>query len=145
MHYQSISRHYGEESNMRKFAVSICLAALALVGCQSKVTGMLEVDGSPFAVQECRSGQAFGFSGIELTDATGRRLRLLANADGTCTVALFKGDSPTGDQLGQCGTLTMQAQSSRINSITNVQGTAKLACEAGTHKVAGNVEFENCH
>lgn len=130
---------------MRKLVVVICLAALVLLGCQSKVTGTLEVDGSSFAVQECRSGQAFGFSGIELTDATGRRLRLLANADGTCTAALFKADGATGDRLGQCGTLTMEAQSSRINSITNVKGTAKLACEALNHKVAGNVEFENCH
>ena len=130
---------------MRKFTIFICLTALALAGCQSKVTGTLEVDGSPFAVQECRSGQAFGFSGIELTDETGRRLRLLANADGTCSAALFKGDSPTGDRLGQCGTLTMEAQSSRINSITNVKGKANLACEALNHKVAGNVEFENCH
>ena len=130
---------------MRKKAVLICLAALFLVSCQSKVTGTLEVDGSSFAVEQCRSGQAFGFSGIELTDATGRRLRLLANADGTCTAALFKGDSPTGDRLGQCGTLTMEAQSSRINSITNVKGTAKLACEALAHKVAGDIEFENCH
>ena len=130
---------------MWKLAVLICLVALALVSCQSKITGTLEVDGSPFAVQQCRSGQAFGFSGIELTDASGNRLRLLANADGTCTAALFKGDSPTGDRLGQCGTLAMEAQSSRINSIVNVKGTAKLACEAVNHKVIGNVEFENCH
>ena len=130
---------------MRKSAVLICLAAVALAGCTSKVTGTLEVDGSPFAVEECRSGQAFGFSGIELKDATGRRLRLLANGDGTCTAALFKGDSPTGDRLGQCGTLEMQAQSSRINSITNIMGKAVLACEAVGHKVAGSIEFENCH
>jgi len=130
---------------MRKFAALICLAALALVGCTSKVTGTLEVDGSPFAVEECRSGQAFGFSGIELKDKTGRRLRLLANGDGTCTAALFKGDSPTGDRVGQCGTLEMQAQSSRINSITNVMGKAQLACEAADHKIAGSIEFENCH
>lgn len=130
---------------MRKLAVVICLAALALVSCQSKVSGTLEVDGSPFAVKLCRSGQAFGFSGIELTDETGRRLRLLANADGTCAAALFKGDSPTGDRIGQCGTLTTEAQSSRINSITNVRGKAQLACEAGNHKIAGNIEFENCH
>ena len=130
---------------MRKIAVLVCLAAFALAGCQSKVTGTLEVDGAPFAEPQCRSGQAFGFSGIELTDTTGRRLRLFANPDGTCSAALFKGDSPTGDRLGQCGTLAMTAQSSRINSITNVQGTAKLACEAVNHKVAGNVEFKNCH
>ena len=130
---------------MRKFAPFICLVAVAVVSCQSKVTGTLEVDGSAFAVQQCRSGQAFGFSGVELTDSAGNRLRLLANADGTCTAALFKGDSPTGDRLGQCGTLAMEAQSSRINSITNIKGTAKLACEAVNHKVMGNVDFENCH
>ena len=130
---------------MRNFVLLICLIAPALVSCQSKVTGTLEVDGSHFAVQQCRSGQAFGFSGVELTDASGNRLRLLANADGTCSAALFKGDSPTGDPLGQCGTLAMEAQSSRINSIVNVKGRAKLACEAARHKVIGNVEFENCH
>lgn len=130
---------------MKKIAVFICLAAVAVAGCTSKVTGSLEVDGATFTVKECRSGQAFGFSGIEFKDETGKRLRLLANSDGTCTAALFKSDSNTGDQLGQCGTLTMQAQSSRINSITNLQGTAKLACEAVGHKIAGSVEFENCH
>ncbi|HEY0380328.1 MAG TPA: hypothetical protein VGC87_25675 [Pyrinomonadaceae bacterium] len=130
---------------MKKIAVLICLTALAVAGCTSKVTGTLEVDGAAFDVKECRSGQAFGFSGIELTDATGRRLRLLANADGTCSAALFKGDSATGDRVGECGTLTVQAQSSRINSITNVMGKAQLACEAVGHKVAGNIEFENCH
>ena len=130
---------------MRKFSVLICLGMLALVGCHSKVTGTLQVDGNNFAVAQCRSGQAFGFSGIELTDSNGRRLRLFADPDGTCTAALFNGDSATGDRLGQCGVLTMTAQSSRINSINNVEGTAKLSCEAGTHKVACNVEFENCH
>lgn len=130
---------------MKRFAVFICLAALALVSCKSKVSGTLEVDGASFAVKTCRSGQAFGFSGLELTDESGRRLRLLANADGTCTAALFKGESPTGDRLGQCGTLSMEAQSSRINSIVNVKGTAKLACEATGHRLAGDIVFENCH
>ena len=129
----------------RKFSIFVCLILLALVGCHAKVTGTLQVDGITFAVEQCRSGQAFGFSGIELTDANGRRLRLLASADGTCTAAIFKGDSTTGDRLGSCGVLTMEAQSSRINSIVNVKGTAKLACEAVGHKVTGKIEFENCH
>ncbi len=130
---------------MRKFALFVCLGQVALVGCHAKVAGNLQVDGTNFAVAQCRSGQALGFSGIELTDTNGRRLRLLANADGTCTAAIFKGDSTTGDRLGPCGVLTMEAQSSRINSIVNVKGTAKLACEAVGHKVDGNIEFENCH
>ena len=130
---------------MRKFTFLICMLALALFACTAKITGTLQVDGAPFEIKQCRSGQAFGFSGIELTDASGNRLRLLANADGTCSAALFKGNSPTGDRLGQCGTLAMEAQSSRINSIVNVKGTAKLLCEAVNHKVTGSVDFENCH
>lgn len=130
---------------MKKFAILVCLSAFALLSCTSKITGTLQVDGAPFDIKQCRSGQAFGFSGIELTDASGNRLRVLANADGTCTAALFKGDSPTGDRLGQCGTLVMAAQSSRINSIVNVKGTAKLSCEAVNHRVSGTVDFENCH
>jgi hypothetical protein len=130
---------------MKKIAVLINLLALTLVACQSKVTGTLEVDGSPFTVKQCRSGQAFGFPGIELTDEANRRLRLFANPDGTCMAALFKGDAATGDKLGQCGTLRMEAQSSRINNITNVRGTARLSCETANHKVSGNLEFENCH
>jgi hypothetical protein len=133
---------------MKKLALFFFLvlfASLVLVECTAKITGTLQVDGKTFAVAGCRSGQAFGFSGVEFTDATGRRLRLIANPDGTCGAALFSGNSATGDRLGQCGALTMNAQSSRINSIVNLQGTAKLACEAGGHKIEGNVEFENCH
>jgi hypothetical protein len=130
---------------MRKFAVFICLSLLALVGCTAKITGTLQVDGTNFEVKQCRSGQAFGFSGLELTDANGRRLRLFSHADGTSEVALFNGAGSTGDRLGECGVLAMEAQSSRINSISNVKGTAKLACDSGGHKVTGKVDFENCH
>jgi hypothetical protein len=130
---------------MRKTAVLLGAVLLALAGCHAKVTGSLQVDGTTFAIAQCRSGQAFGFSGVEFTDATGRRLRLLANPDGTCAAALFSGDSATGDRLGQCGELSMAAQSSRINSIVNLKGTANLNCDRGGHKVTGNVEFENCH
>ncbi|HEY6328337.1 MAG TPA: hypothetical protein VI756_03295 [Blastocatellia bacterium] len=128
-----------------KRALFVCLVLIVAIGCQSKITGSLQVDGAPFAVQQCRSGQAFGFSGIELRDSNGRRLRLLASADGTCTAAIFRGDSATGDSLGPCGRLTMEAQSSRINQIVNVKGHAKLDCQAAGHKVAGDIEFENCH
>ena len=130
---------------MRKFATLISLLALAWVGCTSKMAGTLEVDGTPFVPRVCRSGQAFGFYGIELTDETSRRLRLFTNPDGTASAVLFKGDGPTAERLGQCGTLRLEAQSSKINSITNVKGTARLSCEINNHKVVGNLEFENCH
>ena len=130
---------------MKKVAVLISVLALALAGCQSKVTGTLEVDGTPFVPKVCRSGEAFGFPGIELTDEGGRRLRLFASPEGTAAAALLSADAPTGVRLGQCGTLALEAQSSKINNITNVKGTARLSCETDTHKVSGNLEFENCH
>lgn len=102
---------------MRKI-ISTFVAAFVLIGCQSKITGTLEVDGAPFVARQCRSGEAFGFYGIELTDTANRRLRVYPSADGTCAVALFKGDAATGDAIERCGSLTMEKQSSRINSIT---------------------------
>jgi len=133
---------------MRNITVCICLILLLLValsGCHAKVTGTLQVDGADFTVTGCRSGRAFGFSGVELSDATGRRIRLFANPDGTSSGALFNGNNATGDRLGECGVLTMETQSSRINNISNIKGNAKLNCESDTHKVTGNVDFENCH
>jgi hypothetical protein len=131
---------------MRRLAsLTFVFLISATFGCQSKVTGTLEVDGEPFVPRVCRSGQAFGFRGVELTDEANRRLRLFINPDGTTAAALFKGDSPTGDRLGQCGALRMEAQSSKINNITNVRGTAQLSCKTDNHHVSGNLEFENCH
>ena len=130
---------------MKVITLILILLSLGLIGCASRVSGNLEVDGTPFEAKECRSGQAFGFSGVELTDKNDRRLRLFASPDGTCSAALLDGSAPTGDRLGSCGTLTVEAQSSKINNITNIKGNAKLSCAAGNHKVSGNVDFENCH
>ncbi len=128
-----------------KKIVLLSLLLPALAGCQSKVAGTLEVDGSRFVPKVCRSGQAFGFPGIELTDEAGRRLRLFASPEGTAAAALLSDGAPTGVRLGQCGTLVLEAQSSKINNITNLKGSARLSCESSGHKVSGNLEFENCH
>jgi hypothetical protein len=121
------------------------LIFLLLIGCQPKFSGELQVDGAAFTPAECRSGLALGFSGVQFADAGGRRLRLIANADGTTNAALFAPNAPRGDNLGACGTLVMHAQSSRVNSITNQMGTADLSCQAVGHKVSGKLAFENCH
>jgi hypothetical protein len=131
---------------MRASAVSFFgLALLAASGCHAHVSGDLVVDGTPFVGAQCRSGQALAFSGIELTDTTERRLRLSGNLDGTCQAAVFPPASPVGTNLGTCGVLTVRAQSSRINGITNLEGAATLSCQAGPHAVGGRVQFQNCH
>ena len=130
---------------MKRIGIVIGLLAFLMVGCRSKVTGNLEVDGERFPVKLCRSGEAYGYYGIELVSEGDRRLRLFGNSDGTCTAALFNRDAATGDNVRRCGTLTMAAQSSKINNITNVRGTALLSCETGQHRIYGRIEFENCH
>lgn len=118
---------------------------LLLTACHAKIAGELQVDGAPFVITECRSGQALGFSGIMFADSSGRHLRLLANADGTTSVAIFPAGAVKGDSLGTCGTLAMQAQSSRINNIMNLKGSTSLSCEAIGHRISGKIDFENCH
>jgi len=121
------------------------LLALVMGGCSAELKGDLTLDSTGFAVSNCRSGQALGFSGIELHHADGRRLRLLAQADGTVEVALLPPAKDQGEMLGPCGTLVTRAQRSRINSIVNLEGKATLRCKRDGHELAGTIEFKNCH
>lgn len=126
---------------------AVLVAALALgCGCTSKVTGSVKLDGEPFVATECRSGAAFNFSGIQLADASGRKLRLVQRVDGGISAAVFAPGQAKGDMLdGNCGTIEIQTQNSRINNIRNVEGRATLSCSGGGHTLDGTVEFENCH
>jgi hypothetical protein len=123
---------------MRALPLLVLLAA-----CSAKLSGSIDVDGKKFDISSCQSGQPLGFTGIQLTDESGRRLRLVANADGTANAIVFVGEAQ-GDDLGKCGTLEVHNQNSKINDVTNVEGTAKISC-SGSHKLEGTLTFENCH
>lgn len=128
--------------------LSLMASFLVMTACTSQVTGSLQVDNAPFALvpEKCRSGAAFNYSGIQLEDTKGRRLRLHALPDGNCTATLFPKESEQGITIpGPCGPLQMQTQSSRINSILNVEGSATLSCEGAGHKISGRISFKNCH
>jgi hypothetical protein len=121
------------------------IPAVLAAGCHAKVKGSLQVDGTTFKVTECRSGRAFGFSGLQLGDDSGRHIRVLLQADGSATAAIFPPHAKRGDMLGACAELDLQTQHSRINNVQNVEGTVSLACKALGHDVRGKVTFENCH
>lgn len=125
----------------------ICLlaASLALCGCVAHFSGTLAVDGQPFVPVTCRSGAAYGGSGVEISDAVGYRMRLGANVDGSVGVALFQPGTAVGENLGVCGQTTISSQHSRVNGIVNMEGIAVLECEASGHRVTGQLQFENCH
>ena len=121
------------------------VAALLTLGCKAKLSGDLTVDGKPFTAESCRSGQASGFSGVDLVDADGRKLRLVQIPNGTGAAILFPPGATVGDEVGGCGPLSVSTQSSTINNIRNVEGSATLECSNPKHSVKGAVTFENCH
>ena len=126
---------------MRKYVV---LGIVVFASCAGHVTGNLQIDGEPFAATSCRSGQVSGFSGVELSDDHGRRLRLAQNLDGTFAGAYFPPGSRTGDNLGTCGTLNVQPESTVVNGVHPVYGSVTLACKSEKHQLSGRALFENC-
>jgi hypothetical protein len=119
---------------------------IALTGCYAHVTGDLQIDGTPFAATACRAGAPLGFPGIELADDHGRRLRLAQNIDGTLAAAYLPPGQPVGDVLSsQCGAVYAQQGTGVINGVRNIDGSATLSCQTASHRVVGNVRFENCH
>jgi hypothetical protein len=121
------------------------LAALALAGCTAHVTSALRIDGAPFTPTTCLSGEGRGFSGIELGDADGRRLRLGTNLDGTTWVAAFQPGQAVGEVLGPCARATVRPGTGVVNGVRNLEGDATLACATERRRVDGTVRFENCH
>ena len=117
---------------------------LCLVACSAKLDGSITIDGTKLDIQSCKSGQPMGFAGVELSDDKGTRLRLVANPDGTATAIVFAAGGDKGESQPDCGTLSVHPQNSKINNVTNVEGTAKISC-GGAHRLDGSLEFENCH
>ena len=118
---------------------------LALTACAAHVTSSLQVDGTAFVPTACRSGQALGFAGVELADDQQRRLRLVQALDGTFQAVYFPPGHPVGQNLGSCGTMTLQNGIAVVNGIRNVEGKATLNCGGGSNALRGSVAFEGCH
>jgi hypothetical protein len=129
---------------MRHLVLAFLVLAAA-AGCSNKLSGSLDVDGKTFELDSCRSGQVYGFSGVELRSKAGDKIRLVQTPTGEGMVVLFSGGSTTGSELGRCGPFTVNQQNSTINDIKNVEGKATLDCTVDGHTVKGEVSFGNCH
>jgi hypothetical protein len=121
----------------------VCLL-FAAMGC-AHLTSSMYVDGTPFVPTTCSSGQARGFAGVELADNDQRRLRLAQALDGTFQAVYFPPGAPVGENMGSCGTMTFQNGIAVVNGVRNVEGNAKLSCDAGRYKISGEVIFDGCH
>jgi hypothetical protein len=130
---------------IRRMRARLALFALLVAGCSAKLSGDVTVDGKPFKPTSCRSGQVYGFTGVELTAEDGTRLRVGTQPSGAANVYLMPPGTDRGIELEGCGTLAVTPQNSTINDIRNVEGTAKLACDVDGHSLKGEISFSNCH
>ena len=132
---------------MNKPAFGLLVALMiSAAGCKSKLNSSLVLNGAPFVPTQCNSGQPQGFSGVDLIDATGTKLRLQTVPTGQAMVFVFPGGSPVGAPVAMCGTLAVERQNSQINNVYNVRGNATLpSCSNGAMTVSGTIQFENCH
>jgi hypothetical protein len=119
--------------------------AVAGLACTAHTAGTLQVDGQPFEPVTCHSGQASGFSGVELVDVRDRKLRIAQNLDGSPAVVYFPSGRPVGEPLGPCATIHAGPGTGVINGVRNLDGTATLSCQTPERRVTGSVRFENCH
>ena len=116
-----------------------------IAGCAAHVTSSLQIDGAAFAPKTCKSGQARGFAGVELVDDAQRRLRLAQALDGSFQAVYFPPGASIGENLGSCGTMTLQNGIAVVNGVRNVEGNATLSCGEGRHSLGGSIAFEGCH
>lgn len=115
------------------------------VGCSSKVSGEVEINGEKVGVSSCRNGVVYGYRGVEVTLKSGDRLRVATTQTGEAWLVYMPKGSSTGTEIGACGTLGVSDQNSTINDVKNVEGKAELDCASDGLTVKGTVKFENCH
>jgi hypothetical protein len=120
----------------------------ALLACKSKSSGTVTVDGQPFAIEECRSGQANvpPFIGVDFLDKSGKRVRFYSEGAGTLRTFIFPPGASQGEMIGEgCGSVTVNTQNSEVNGVKNVSGSVTANCTGSGHTIVANATFENCH
>lgn len=113
--------------------------------CSNKLGGDLKLNGEAFGASGCRNGAIYGFGGVEVTGAGGRRLRIIQTPTGEANAVLFQPNAAVGTDLGVCGVIAVSNQNSTINDVKNVKGKATLQCATDGLTLAGTLTFENCH
>jgi hypothetical protein len=119
---------------------------LACAGCIAHVDANMKIDGAAFAPTSCASPRRYDARQVELVDGLGRRLRLDANANGSADVIYFEPGAPAdvGTFVGACAFIELRPQASQVGGSPNVEGSARLSCDGGRHRIEGSVRFENC-
>jgi hypothetical protein len=120
----SAAASYGTESLRRQ---------VVEVAGRRRFDGALTVEGAPFTAVTCQSLEGIGAFGVELRDAAGARVRLVAEVDGSATVAVLSAGAAVGKRLPGCGELALAPTRLTLDHVRVLEGTARLTCGvAGT-------------
>lgn len=133
---------------MKKALGGLLVVVGALLACSSEVTGTLTVNGSKFDIAECRSGEAYTpqFPGVEFQNASGEKVRFVTKPSGGFTLYHFKPGQGLGTLVGSdCGTVTVQTTNTKINDVSNIQGSVNANCTGGGVSVVAAVNYAKCH
>jgi hypothetical protein len=128
----------------RVFAALVPVALLA-TSCLARTEGDLRMDKQKLDLTECRSGEIYGFVGVEFVSSNGAKVRVATSPSGAGQVFAFAPGAMNGTDLGMCAKLVVERQSSKVDKVTNVKGRVTIDCNAKNREVLGDVAFENCH
>jgi hypothetical protein len=101
------------------------------------------VNGERFGPHECRSGQQEEFNGVDLSDGTGKWLRIASNVDNSVSVVVFEPGVRPAAIVG-CTTLHLSKSARDKRGRYKVSGDATMACSGDGVSVTGSVFFDDC-
>ena len=125
----------------------LCLSSLLLLlpACSNELKGEVTVDDHAFELSSCRSGEVYGFVGVELVSKEGAKLRFAQTPTGEAVAFYLASGDSTGVELGTCGSFQVSQQNSTNNDVKNVEGKGDVDCTGAGHTLKGSFSFSNCH
>lgn len=123
------------------------IAALIFYSLGTEVTGSLELEGQrplAFVPSDCRSGQAYGFFGVDVVDESGQAVRVISDpVHGPIVMVQRQAGQSERLALTGCRTLDVKIQrtNTTVNDIRVLDGSAHLDCP----NVKANLTFTGCH
>ena len=123
------------------------IAALIFHSLSTEVTGTLELTGDrrlAFVPSDCRSGQAYGFFGVDVVDDAGHAVRVISDpVQGPVVMVQHQPGNTERLALTGCQTLDVRIHrtNTTVNDIRVLDGSAHLECP----DVKANLTFAGCH
>ena len=111
----------------------------------------MSVDGQPYRISACRSGDREYFLGVDLVDeGRGTFLRVLIDPIEGPRLKVFRGSAQKAEVLGrgQCSELRASVRPTgwRVNHVRDVEGEVAAECTLSDgDRLEARVNFAHCH